>query len=174
MTTNGILLPRFAQQLADAGLKRVNISLDTVDPEKFKWITRLGNVEDVFKGIAAAQEAGLMPIKLNCVIKNNHNEIDAKAVKAFADANGLQVRFIKEMNLETGQFSVVEGGDGGHCASCNRMRLTANGDLKPCLFTDLSYNVRELGVEKAYRQAIQNKPSCGSVNQINQFSNIGG
>jgi cyclic pyranopterin phosphate synthase len=54
------------------------------------------------------------------------------------------------------------------------MRLTANGDLKPCLFTDLSYNVRELGVEKAYRQAIQNKPSCGSVNQINQFSNIGG
>ena len=174
MTTNGILLPKFAQQLAAAGLKRVNISLDTVDPEKFKWITRLGDVEAVFKGIAAAQEAGLTPIKLNCVIKNNHNEPDARAVKAFADANGLQVRFIKEMNLETGQFSVVEGGDGGHCASCNRMRLTANGDLKPCLFTDLSYNVRELGVEKAYRQAIQNKPACGSINHLNQFSNIGG
>ncbi|MBU2556925.1 MAG: GTP 3',8-cyclase MoaA [Bacteroidetes bacterium] len=174
MTTNGILLPKFAQQLADAGLKRVNISLDTVDPERFKWITRLGSVEAVFKGIEAAREAGLTPIKLNCVIKNNHDEPDAQAVKAFADANGLQIRFIKEMNLETGQFSVVEGGDGGHCASCNRMRLTANGDLKPCLFTDLSYNVRALGVEEAYLQAIQNKPACGSINQMNQFSNIGG
>jgi len=174
MTTNGILLPKFAQQLADAGLQRVNISLDTVDPEKFKWITRLGNLEDVFKGITAAQQAGLTPIKLNCVIKNNADEPDAQAVKAFADANGLQVRFIKEMNLETGQFSVVEGGDGGHCASCNRMRLTANGDLKPCLFTDLSYNVRALGVEKAYRMAVKNKPACGSINHLNQFSNIGG
>jgi len=108
------------------------------------------------------------------VVKENANEADAKQVKAFCEANGLIPRFITEMNLEKGQFSVVDGGDGGHCASCNRMRLTANGDLKPCLFTDLRYNIREMGIENAYRAAISNKPACGSINQSNQFSNIGG
>jgi cyclic pyranopterin phosphate synthase len=174
MTTNGILLGQFAQDLAAAGLKRVNISLDTIDPDCFHEITRLGNIEDVFRGIEAARAAGLFPIKINCVVKQHSRETDAAGVRDFCGKNGLQVRFIKEMNLETGQFSLVEGGDGGHCATCNRIRLTANGDLKPCLFTDLSYNVREMGVEKAYLAAIANKPSCGSINQSNQFSNIGG
>lgn len=174
MTTNGILLNWFAKELAAAGLKRVNISLDTIDPDRFYEITRLGNIEDVFNGIEAAKEAGLFPVKINCVVKKNSQEPDAVGVRAFCEQHGLQVRFIKEMNLETGQFSVVEGGDGGHCASCNRIRLTANGDLKPCLFTDLSYNVREMGIENAYLAAISNKPACGSINQMNQFSNIGG
>ncbi|KAF0129092.1 MAG: Uncharacterized protein FD155_2767 [Bacteroidetes bacterium] len=174
MTTNGILLGRFAADLKKAGLQRVNISLDSIDPEKFKEITRLGNINAVFEGIEAAKSAGLYPIKINCVIKSSSLEPDAQAVKSYCISENLQIRFIKEMNLETGQFSVVEGGDGGHCASCNRMRLTANGDLKPCLFTDLAYNIRELGIEKAYLNAIQNKPACGSINQKNQFSNIGG
>lgn len=174
MTTNGILLDRFAHELAQAGLQRVNISLDTIDPVRFKEITRLGNLDDVYRGIDAARAAGLNPIKINCVIKKSSAEPDAQAVKAFCDQNDLKIRFIKEMNLETGQFSVVEGGDGGHCASCNRIRLTANGDLMPCLFTDLKYNIREMGIENAYRAAIQNKPSCGSINLSKQFSNIGG
>jgi cyclic pyranopterin phosphate synthase len=174
MTTNGILLDRFAGDLAQAGLQRVNISLDTVDPVRFREITRLGNLDDVFRGIEAARAAGLNPIKINCVIKKSSSEKDAQAVKAFCEQNDLKIRFIKEMNLETGQFSVVEGGDGGHCASCNRIRLTANGDLMPCLFTDLKYNIREMGIENAYRAAIQNKPSCGSINLSKQFSNIGG
>jgi GTP 3',8-cyclase len=174
MTTNGILLDRFAQPLKEAGLQRINISLDTVNPEKYRQITRTGYIEDVLKGIDAARKVGLEPVKINCVIKNNSKEPDALEVKKFCEENGLKVRFIKEMNLETGQFSVVEGGDGGHCASCNRMRLTANGDLKPCLFTDLNYNVREMGVEAAYLAAIKNKPVCGSINHKNQFSNIGG
>jgi cyclic pyranopterin phosphate synthase len=174
MTTNGILLDRFAADLAQAGLHRVNISLDTIDPDRFREITRLGNLDDVFRGIDAARAAGLNPIKINCVIKKSSDEADAKAVKAFCQQNDLKIRFIKEMNLETGQFSVVEGGDGGHCASCNRIRLTANGDLMPCLFTDLKYNIREMGIENAYKAAIQNKPSCGSINLSKQFSNIGG
>ncbi|MFZ4463697.1 MAG: GTP 3',8-cyclase MoaA [Bacteroidales bacterium] len=174
MTTNGILLDRFAGDLAQAGLQRVNISLDTVDPVRFREITRLGNLDDVFRGIEAARAAGLNPIKINCVIKKSSSEKDAQAVKAFCEQNDLKIRFIKEMNLETGQFSVVEGGDGGHCASCNRIRLTANGDLMPCLFTDLKYNIREMGIENAYWAAIQNKPSCGSINLSKQFSNIGG
>lgn len=174
MTTNAILLERFAPELAAAGLQRVNISLDTVDPDKYDLITRGGDIEAVFRGIESAKKAGLEPIKINCVVKENANEADAKQVKAFCEANGLIPRFITEMNLEKGQFSVVDGGDGGHCASCNRMRLTANGDLKPCLFTDLQYNIREMGIENAYRSAIANKPACGSINQSNQFSNIGG
>lgn len=174
MTTNGILLDRFAADLVQAGLHRVNISLDTVDPVRFREITRLGNLDDVFRGIEAARAAGLNPIKINCVIKKSSDEADAQAVKAFCEQNDLKIRFIKEMNLETGQFSVVEGGDGGHCASCNRIRLTANGDLMPCLFTDLKYNIREMGIENAYQAAIQNKPSCGSINLSKQFSNIGG
>jgi cyclic pyranopterin phosphate synthase len=174
MTTNGIHLNRFAKPLADAGLHRVNISLDTVDPNKYREITKLGQIEDVFRGIDAAREAGLDPIKINCVVKVSSDEPDALEVKKFCESNGLGVRFIKQMNLETGQFSVVEGGDGGNCASCNRIRLTANGDLKPCLFTDLAYNVRKMGVEEAYNAAITNKPACGSINMSNQFSNIGG
>jgi cyclic pyranopterin phosphate synthase len=174
MTTNGILLDRFAADLAQAGLHRVNISLDTIDPDRFREITRLGNLDDVFRGIDAARAAGLNPIKINCVIKKSSDEADAHAVKAFCQQNDLKIRFIKEMNLETGQFSVVEGGEGGHCVSCNRIRLTANGDLMPCLFTDLKYNIREMGIENAYQAAIQNKPSCGSINLSKQFSNIGG
>lgn len=174
MTTNGLLLNRFAKPLADAGLHRVNISLDTIDPVRYQEITRLGQIEDVFRGIEAALEAGLNPIKINCVVKTSSEEPDAREVKRFCEENGLGVRFIRQMNLETGQFSVVEGGDGGNCSSCNRIRLTANGDLKPCLFTDLAYNVRTMGVEEAYTAAINNKPACGSINMSNQFSNIGG
>ncbi len=174
MTTNAALLDRFAQPLADAGLQRVNISLDTVDAEHYNKITRGGDISKVFEGIEAARQAGLLPIKINCVVTKSSDEPLAQEVKRFCEANELQVRFIREMNLATGQFSVVEGGEGGHCAQCNRMRLTANGDLKPCLFTDLHYNVRELGIENAYLSAIQNKPACGSINHHNQFSNIGG
>lgn len=174
MTTNGILLHRYAHQLAEAGLQRVNISLDTIDPVKYNSITRLGNIEDVFKGIEAAESAGLLPIKINCVVDHSSNEPDAQAVKSFCELNRLEVRFIPRMDLETGKFSVVEGGEGGHCMTCNRLRLTANGDIKPCLFSDLAYNVRVLGVEKAYLDAIANKPACGSINHVNQFNNIGG
>lgn len=174
MTTNAILLERFAHALVAAGLQRVNISLDTIDAEKYGMITRGGDIQAVFRGIESAKEAGLSPIKINCVVQESANETDAKQVKAFCETHGLIPRFITEMNLEKGQFSVVDGGDGGHCASCNRMRLTANGDLKPCLFTDLSYNIREMGIENAYQAAIANKPACGSINQSNQFSNIGG
>jgi GTP 3',8-cyclase len=174
MTTNATLLEHFAHELASAGLQRVNISLDTIDPEKYGMITRGGDIKSVFRGIESAKKAGLNPIKINCVVQENANETDAKQVKAFCQKNGLLPRFITQMNLRTGQFSVVEGGEGGNCTICNRMRLTANGNLKPCLFTNLSYNIRELGIEKAFSLATANKPACGSINQSGQFSNLGG
>ncbi len=174
MTTNGALLDRFARPLADAGLSRVNISLDTMDAEKYREVTRLGNIEDVFRGIESSRHAGLNPIKINCVVKKSSDEPNAQAVKKFAEENNLQVRFIPEMNLETGSFGKVIGGDGGNCKSCNRLRLTATGKIKPCLFSDIEFDVRELGPEAAINLALRNKPQSGTVNHVNQFHNIGG
>jgi len=78
------------------------------------------------------------------------------------------------MNLQNGEFSKVEGGEGGNCSRCNRVRLLANGDVKPCLFSDLAYNIRELGHEQALNLAIGNKPRSGTFNKSGEFYNIGG
>ncbi|MCD4736310.1 MAG: GTP 3',8-cyclase MoaA [Bacteroidales bacterium] len=174
MTTNGILLEKFASTLSKAGLQRVNISLDTIDPNRYMEITRTGDLSDVMKGIEAAIQAGLTPIKINCVVKKSPMEKDALDVAGFCKEKGLQIRYIREMDLEKGRFSKVIGGEGGHCSSCNRLRLTANGRVKPCLFNNLEYNIRELGNQKAIEMAVHNKPEKGTVNETNKFCNIGG
>lgn len=174
MTTNGFFLEKFAIPLAQAGLQRINISLDTINPEHFKQITRIGNLESVINGIFAAQKAGLRPIKLNIVIKQNKNEKDAQEVLQFAQKYGFEVRYIHQMNLSNGTFSLVEGGDGGHCKTCNRLRLTADGYLMPCLFSNLKYDIRELGYEKALLLAVKNKPISGKINSSREFYNVGG
>ena len=174
MTTNATCLRKYAFELADAGLQRVNISMDTIDPEKYRWITRGGDITEMLDGINAAFEAGLKPVKLNCVIRDNHNEPDARAVTEYGKTIGAEVRYIKEMDLSSGQFSIVEGGSGGNCAICNRIRLTATGKVKPCLFNDMEFDVRELGNEEAIRQAVDKKPVRGSFNKTGNFYNLGG
>ena len=174
MSTNGIFLADYADGLAEAGLMRVNISLDTLDAEKYRYVTRGGDINAVFRGIEAAQRAGLRPVKINCVIKTTPEEEDARAVANFCVEKGLEVRFIRQMDLAHGTFSVVHGGTGGHCARCNRLRLTPEGLLKPCLFSDIGYSIRELGAEEAIRLALINKPEKGTVNHLNGFYNIGG
>jgi cyclic pyranopterin phosphate synthase len=174
LTTNGILLSDLAGELKSAGLARVNVSLDTVDPVKFKALTRGGNIQDVFNGIRAAMRAGLDPVKINCVVSDSTDEEDAMQVKEFALLKGLQVRFIRQMDLETGEFSVVDGGEGGNCRICNRLRLTANGMVKPCLFSEQEFSVRELGAGQALIAALESKPLKGCVNRIGRFYNIGG
>ncbi len=104
MTTNAIALPEFARPLRDAGLHRLNISLDTVDPERFRNLTRCGELGDAIKGIDAAIAAGFDSIKLNCVIQESSDEPDARGVAAFGAERGLPVRFIRKMNLATGEF----------------------------------------------------------------------
>ncbi len=174
MTTNGVLLKQFAMDLHSAGLQRVNISLDTIDPVKYEYITGSGNLNDVLKGIEAAKEAGLLPVKINCVIKESKEEEDAVAVSRFCQDNNLEIRYIHQMDLVKGHFSTVIGGIGGACSLCNRLRLTANGKLKPCLFNDIELDVRNLGFEEAIRTAIRLKPECGSFNHTGKFYNIGG
>lgn len=174
MTTNGTLLKLYAHELKKAGLHRVNISLDTVDPVKFRAITRGGELNNVFEGISAAKNAGLLPVKINCVIKNNPEEIEATEVTKFCNNNDLEIRYIRQMDLLNGHFSVVEGGTGGDCKKCNRLRLTSNGKLKPCLFSNMEFDIRETGSERALRLAAEFKPQCGSFNETGAFYNIGG
>ena len=174
MTTNGTLLSNFAVDLARAGLHRINVSLDTVDPERYHLISRGGLLQDALDGIEAVIMAGLTPIKINCVVKESSREPDAVAVTEYGVMKGLEVRYIRQMDLARGEFGIVEGGDGGNCSSCNRLRLTADGKVKPCLFSDIEFSVRELGAEKALIQALENKPVCGSYNNTGQFYNLGG
>jgi GTP 3',8-cyclase len=174
MTTNGILLEKFAVSLSEAGLDRINVSLDTMDAGKYSELTAGGDISKVFRGIEAALNAGLDPVKINCVIENSSDEPDALAVRRFGEKNGLNVRFIHQMNLGEGEFSVVEGGEGGDCKICNRLRLTANGMVKPCLFSDVAFNVRRMGAKEALIAALLSKPESGTNCVNNQFYNIGG
>lgn len=173
MTTNGIRLAEFAEALARAGLRRVNVSLDAVDPACYAAITRGGNVQAVFDGIRAAQRAGLTPIKLNCVIQQTPDEPDARAVAAYAASENLEARYIRRMNLAEGDFSVVVGGSGGDCARCNRLRLSCDGMVRPCLFNDMGFSVRELGPREAILRAVRGKPECGTHSRAH-FHTIGG
>jgi cyclic pyranopterin phosphate synthase len=97
MTTNGVLLSRLAHPLAQAGLQRVNISIDTLDPEKFHRLTRWGSLEDVWQGILAAEQAGLTPIKLNAVIVSGYNESDVVDLARLTLEHPWQLRFIEMM-----------------------------------------------------------------------------
>ncbi len=175
MTTNGVLLEKYAQKLKDAGLNRINISLDAIDAEKYAWITRGGDVNKVFAGIRAAKEAGLYPIKLNCVVERDpENEKDAKDVKAYAKENGLCVRFIYKMSLKEGKFSVVEGGTGGDCEKCNKIRLSSDGKIYPCLFNDFSVDTENADIKETLVKVISNKPQKGEINTKVSFFRIGG
>jgi GTP 3',8-cyclase len=97
MTTNGVLLSRLAQPLADAGLQRVNISVDTLDLQKFRRLTRWGNLDQVWAGIEAAEQAGLTPIKINAVVVRGYNEADVVDLAQLTIRHPWQVRFIEMM-----------------------------------------------------------------------------
>jgi cyclic pyranopterin phosphate synthase len=174
LTTNGVLLPGMAKDLKAAGLQRVNISLDTLDPEKFRQITRTGDLDSVLAGIEAALAHGLDPVKINFVRLKGLNEEDESEVRDFCKRNGLQLRFIRQMNLSKGEFYAVEGGEGGICARCNRLRLTADGYIVPCLFSDHGFSVQEMGAREAFFKALGKKPLEGSRANTRSFYNIGG
>jgi cyclic pyranopterin phosphate synthase len=97
MTTNGVLLRKLAQPLAEAGLQRVNVSIDTLNPEKFHRLTRWGAIDDVWAGLIAAEEAGLKPIKVNAVVVRGYNEIDTIDLARLTYEHSWQVRFIEMM-----------------------------------------------------------------------------
>jgi len=114
MTTNGLLLSRLAEPLAEAGLQRVNISIDTLNPEKFKRLTRWGKLEEVWNGIMAAEKAGLTPVKLNAVVVKGYNESDVVNIARLTLEHPWQIRFIEMMpfagatDIQTGQIITAE------------------------------------------------------------------
>jgi cyclic pyranopterin phosphate synthase len=193
MTTNGVLLSSYAKDLAEAGLRRVNISLDTLDSNRFRHITRRGDLADVLAGIEAARQAGLHPIKINTVVIRglNDDEVVDLAAKTL-EANWWNIRFIELMPVGNGElmseaweaktvtaqeirrrieaalgplqaakmrvgsgparyYRLPEGkGTIGFitpisehfCYRCNRLRLTADGQLRPCLLSDREIDLR--------------------------------
>lgn len=189
MTTNGILLSEFAQPLNKAGLKRVNVSMDTLKPDLFKKITRGGELSRVWEGIETASKAGLNPIKINVVAIKGFNEDEILDFAELTLDHDYQIRFIEFMPVGPGNgwhqekylncFNIreiieksytlksisnkkntrgpadlyrLEGAKGiigfinaisGHfCSDCNRLRLTADGKLRPCLFSDEEIDIK--------------------------------
>jgi cyclic pyranopterin phosphate synthase len=190
MTTNGLLLAEHALAFYDAGLRRINISLDTLDPLKFRQLARRDGLDKVIEGILAARQAGFNPVKINAVSIRGVTETEAVPLARFAREHGLELRFIEYMPIgadrwerdkvyfareileqleqEVAPLVPVENYDprapamefrytdgGGRvgiiasvsrpfCASCNRIRLTADGKLRNCLFALDEVDIKNL------------------------------
>lgn len=164
LTTNGVLLAKYAAKLKTAGLKRVNISLDSLKPERYKEITRVGKISNVLAGIEEAKEAGLTPVKINCVILKGINDDEKDDFLKFGREHGLEIQFIQKMSLDKTKPPV----DASHvttrppdCHICNRLRLTADGFLKPCLLSDNEINIRDYNYAEAIKEAVSRKPKQG-------------
>jgi cyclic pyranopterin phosphate synthase len=219
MTTNGILLSEYARPLVDAGLQRVNVSMDSLQPGLFKDITRGGDLSLVWKGIEKAQDAGLSPIKINVVAIQGFNDSEIIDFARLTIANDYQVRFIEFMPIGNGNGwhqekylsglkirTIIEehhmlepvlrnqegmrgpaelyrlpGAQGmigfinpisSHfCTTCNRLRLTADGKLRPCLFADQEIDIlqplRSAGTDEELKlllhEALSSKPKGHTV-----------
>ena len=213
LTTNGVLLPELAKPLKEAGVKRLNLSLDTLDPDKYAYITRIGKMNNFRSGLDAAFEAGFEKIKINAVLIGGFNDNEIESLAKLTLEYPLDMRFIELMPMyDSGDFGaaaylpyskVLEklpeaqpvGQDGGvaklyrlpgakgniglispvsahFCGECNRLRLTADGKLKPCLHAADEYSIK--GLDKAamkavFEQAIWNKPAWhGDLDAVNR------
>jgi cyclic pyranopterin phosphate synthase len=176
MTTNGSLLADMAIRLKRAGLDRVNISIDSLNAERYRRITRGGDLRETLVGVDAAIEAGLMPIKINMVILDDTTEDEVEAMKAFCERRGLVFQKIMQFSLYdradlSSRFQVDRP---PKCIRCNRLRLTADGFLKPCLFSDDEVKVDFEDIAGSIRQAVERKPENGSSCRNRLMNQIGG
>ncbi len=178
MTTNASLLTRErAQQLKEAGLSRINISLDTLDPVRFEGITRGGKIEDVLAGIDSALEAGLRPVKINMIVFEETTRDDIEKMRAFCGGKGLVLQTIKQFSLydrEGDPASDISCDRPQPCELCDKLRLTAEGYLKPCLFSDKEIRVDLDHIELSLRRAVAAKPQRGTCCSNRLMYQIGG
>jgi cyclic pyranopterin phosphate synthase len=162
LTTNGILLAQYAAALYSAGVSRVNVSLDTLNPDRFRELTRGGELSAVLRGIEAARSAGMSPLKINAVALRGVNDDEFEAFRQLTLDGTTEVRFIELMPIGEGKalwdssfytydneklpprMSVIAPVSHAFCPDCNRLRLTADGKIKPCLHSALELNVRGL------------------------------
>ena len=213
LTTNGILLPELAKELRQAGVNRVNLSLDTLNPEKYAYITRIGRLEQFRAGLEAALDAGFDKVKINAVLIGGFNDDEIEALANLTKEYPVDMRFIELMPIqdhdEFGEAAYVPyskvlerlpeavpaAQDGGvaklyrlpgakgniglispisahFCKECNRIRLTADGKLKPCLHAPDEFSIKGLdfdGMKAVFEEAIWNKPAWhGDLDAVNR------
>jgi GTP 3',8-cyclase len=219
LTTNGIGLDKLAGPLRDAGLDRINVSLDTLRPERFRALARRDRLDDVLAGLAAAASAGLIPVKVNAVLMHGINDDEAVPLVRFCLERGYQLRFIEQMPLDaqhgwrrenmvtadeilavlSAEFSLtpddpaargsapaeaflVDGGPARigvigsvtrpFCAACDRVRLTADGQVRNCLFAKAESDLRsplrsgasDADIAALWRRAVASKLPGHGIN----------
>lgn len=178
MTTNGSLLTRkMARRLKEAGLSRINISLDTLDGSNFSEITRGGEIADVLAGIDAAIAARLDPVKINMIVSEDTTPPEISAMKKFCDMNGLVLQTIKQFSLynHKNELKYPHVFDRPQpCGECNKIRLTADGYLKPCLFSNKEIRIDLEDIAGSMRQAVESKPREGTCCENRIMCQIGG
>ncbi|HSL93565.1 MAG TPA: GTP 3',8-cyclase MoaA [Bacillota bacterium] len=223
LTTNGVSLAENASTLKQAGLTRVNISIDSLKPDRYREITRGGNLETVLSGVWAALRAELCPVKINCVVIGGVNDDEIADYVALTLHHPLSVRFIELMPFgecsdwpearfipmeqviksigalepaategggpaaiyrvpgAMGTVGFIQGVSRHFCATCNRLRITSQGKIRPCLFADDELDmiaaIRARDIEMAgqmMRDALEHKPDRMAVQRRKKMAEIGG
>ena len=176
LTTNGVLLETMARPLKEAGIDRINISLDTLNQEKYKKLTRIGDIKYILKGIDAVIEAGFKNSKINMVLIPGVNDDEVESMNAFCKEKGFLLQRINHYSLmdikSINRNYIAERPL--TCDTCNRIRLTADGKLKPCLFSNLEIPLDFNNLRDSLIKAIQSKPEAGICNSDRQNWQIGG
>jgi cyclic pyranopterin phosphate synthase len=173
MTTNGTLLAPRAGDLAEAGLGSANVSLDTLDPDRYRELTRGGRIEDALDGIRAALAAGL-PVKLNMVVMEDTDPAEIGRLREYADGIGANLQLINHYELYREKSDTYAFDRPPSCARCNRIRLTADGMLKPCLHSDREIPLDFSRLEESLRAAVNAKPLHGGACTNRSMPQIGG
>jgi cyclic pyranopterin phosphate synthase len=184
MTTNGTLLAPRARELREAGLDSVNVSLDTLSPERYAELTRGGSIEEALSGIRAAGAAGL-PLKINMVVLDDTPPGEVEAMREYCSSINARLQLINHFDLARQKGSGESGraDDAGHgysfdrppsCAGCNRIRLLADGTLKPCLHSDEEVRLDPARLTESLREAILSKPRLGGACTNRSMRQIGG
>ena len=173
LTTNGILLTQKAKILKQAGLTSINISLDTLQPEKYKEITRGGNLADVLKGIDQAVNEGFK-IKLNMVVLKDKNEDEIDDMRRFCQNKNIKLQLINHFNLSNNKNDEYFFDRPPKCKNCNRIRLLSDGILKPCLHSETECKVNYDNIRESLEKAILSKPERGSSCTSRKMFEIGG
>jgi cyclic pyranopterin phosphate synthase len=173
ITTNATLFAPVAADLKAAGLTHINISLDTLDPARYSEVTRGGKLEGALRGIEAARALGL-PLKINMVVFPETPAEEIERVRAYCDTMGASLQRIALYSLGSGKADGHACERPQPCASCNRIRLTADGMLRPCLRSELELPFDPRDPAASIRRAIERKPKEGGVCFDRAISEIGG
>jgi cyclic pyranopterin phosphate synthase len=173
MTTNGTRLETLAPELREAGLDSVNISLDTLDADRYRKITRVGEISRVLRGIEAARKASF-PIKLNMVVLDDTTADDIENMRIFCRMRGLRLQLINHYSLAETKKDSYSFDRPPDCSRCNRIRLMADGHLKPCLHSDAEIKLDLVDIKGSLLRAVDGKPEKGSVCLGRDMVEIGG